>query len=134
MSVAHNLGAALSAPLQLGSLRLHGRAMLAPYVSETALVRALYPTPALCGTPKQEALKWICATESFARGFYGGVVGWSAAEEADWMVAIRCCFIEGHVAKLYTGTGIVAGSDPETEWDELEAKLSLYKDVFPCGL
>ena len=35
MSVAHNLGVASSAPLQLGSLRLHGRAMLAPMAGVT---------------------------------------------------------------------------------------------------
>ncbi len=123
-------------PLQIHSthtvdhLKTIGSALLSPTISERQALQALHPTPALCGTPKQAALDWICAHEPFHRKFYGGYIGWSTPDQSDWMVVIRCCELNGNIAKLYTGTGIVAGSDPADEWDELEAKLSLYKDIF----
>jgi len=96
----------------------------------TALIESLHPTPALCGTPKEPALAWIQANEPFSRGLYGGVIGWEWGDKAEWMVTIRSCFLEGLTAQLYVGTGIVEGSDPELEWQELEAKLSLYAPLF----
>ena len=114
-------------------LYTRGETALAPNVSEEVVLQALHPTPALCGTPKQAALQWIQESEPFQRGYYGGYLGWSNGAASDYMVAIRCCLLQGRIAKLYTGTGIVAGSDPDAEWDELEAKLSLYKKVFQCG-
>jgi menaquinone-specific isochorismate synthase len=94
------------------------------------LVERLHPSPALCGTPKQDAFTWINAHEPFARGPYGGIIGWEKDHESEWMVAIRCCLLEGAVAKLYVGTGIVEGSDPHLEWEELEAKMALYRSIF----
>jgi menaquinone-specific isochorismate synthase len=95
-----------------------------------ALVESLHPTPALAGTPKQAALAWIQAQEPFARGLYGGIIGWEDGIDSEWVVAIRSCMLEGAVAKLYVGTGIVAGSDPNLEWEELEAKMALYASLF----
>ena len=106
---------------------------LTPHCCDQSIVQMLHPSPALCGTPKQRALDWIRTHEAFRRGFYGGIIGWQTDEEADWMVAIRCCMLEGPYARIYTGTGIVAGSDPEKEWEELEAKLALYDEIFACG-
>ncbi len=95
-----------------------------------SLVESLHPTPALAGTPKPAALAWIQAEEPFARGLYGGVIGWEDGMDSEWMVAIRSCMLQGAVAKLYVGTGIVAGSDPNLEWEELEAKIALYSELF----
>jgi menaquinone-specific isochorismate synthase len=133
----------LSESLQFSDLSTHqtanlchlysqGKGKLIPGVSDLALIQALYPTPALCGFPKEKAMEWIRKHELFDRNLYGGVIGWSTPEVADWIVPIRCCFICGNIACIYTGTGIVAGSSPSEEWDELDAKLSLYEDIFPC--
>ncbi len=113
-------------------LRSHGFGEL-QFPFDDPIVKTLHPSPALCGTPKQDAFAWIQKTEPFTRLYYGGVIGWSTQQESDWMVAIRCCSLEGSIAKIYTGTGIVAGSDPDTEWEELEAKFSLYREIFLCG-
>lgn len=107
-----------------------GTALLEPCPPAHELINLFHPTPALAGTPKQAALDWILAEEPFIRGPYGGVIGWEKGEQSEWMVAIRCCLLEGNIAKLYTGTGIVQGSDPSLEWEELEAKLSLYAPLF----
>lgn len=106
---------------------------LYPNFSDCTIVEMLHPSPALCGTPKQKAFDWIYSHEPFSRGLYGGIIGWQTAHESDWMVAIRSCMLEGSTARIYTGTGIVAGSNPQAEWEELEAKLALYHEVFACG-
>ncbi len=107
-----------------------GTALLQQNISDHDLVKALHPTPALCGTPKQTALDWIESEEPFRRGLYGGVIGWSKENQADSTVCIRCCHVEGSTVHCYTGAGIVAGSDWQVEWEELEAKLSLYEGIF----
>jgi menaquinone-specific isochorismate synthase len=103
---------------------------LKPGISDAQILDRIHPTPALCGAPMEAAFDWIYRLEPFERGLYGGVVGWETEAEAEWAVAIRCCLIRGRLIHLYSGTGIVAGSDPEAEWDELDAKLQLYDGLF----
>ncbi|GAA3167967.1 hypothetical protein GCM10020255_054670 [Rhodococcus baikonurensis] len=89
------------------------------------LAMALHPTPALCGTPTDAALKVIRETEE-PRRFYGGAVGWcDDAGDGDWVVAIRCAEIsaDGLSAWASAGGGIVAESDPQDELDETSTKL-----------
>ncbi|MDT7747615.1 MAG: hypothetical protein QOD96_1277, partial [Pseudonocardiales bacterium] len=62
--------------------------------------------------------------EPFARGFYAGPVGWvDARGDGDLAIALRGARVEGRQARLLAGAGIVAGSDPEAEWIETQAKL-----------
>jgi menaquinone-specific isochorismate synthase len=89
-----------------------------------ALVAALHPTPAVGGSPRELALRTIAALEPASRGRYAGPVGWvDARGDGDWGVALRGASVEGTRARLHAGAGIVAGSDPEAEWRETEAKL-----------
>lgn len=99
-------------------------------ICDETLIDTLHPTPALCGTPKAAARHWIYKLEPFPRRRYGSVLGWHTPEEAEAAVAIRCCEIQNKTVRLYTGAGIVAGSDPEKEWDELDEKLKLYQRIF----
>lgn len=95
-----------------------------PAPSVLELVGTLSPTPALGGHPRAEALALIEAQEGFDRGRYGGAVGWvDAAGNGTWAVTIRCAEIDGSRARLYAGGGIVAGSDPDAELAETQAKL-----------
>ncbi|MCE9623360.1 MAG: isochorismate synthase [Actinomycetia bacterium] len=90
------------------------------------LVRALSPTPALGGFPRDEALALIARAEGFTRGRYGGAVGWvDAAGDGTWAVAIRCAELSAdrRQARLVAGGGIVAESDPLSELAETQAKL-----------
>lgn len=90
------------------------------------LVRALTPTPALGGHPRQEALAMIAEVEGVERGRYGGAVGWTDAEgNGTWAVAIRCAELSAdrRRARLWAGGGIVADSDPLTELAETQAKF-----------
>ncbi|MFN4161565.1 MAG: chorismate-binding protein, partial [Stenotrophomonas sp.] len=89
-----------------------------------ALVAALHPTPAVCGTPRQLALDTIRALEPVPRGFYAGAVGWIDADgDGDWYVAIRCARVQGRQARIYAGAGIVADSEPALEVAETAAKF-----------
>jgi len=94
----------------------------APSALELAL--ALHPTPAIAGTPTEEALALIGALETRSRGRYGGPVGWIGADgDGEFAVALRCAELQGDRALLYAGAGIVAGSTAEDEWQETEAKF-----------
>lgn len=110
-------------------LSSRGIATLTQPISDTDLLTLLHPTPALCGTPKNAALATIAQLEPFDRGLYGGVIGWTTPEASDWAVAIRSCLLQGKTATLFSGAGIVEGSDPEEEWDELNQKLKLYDGI-----
>jgi menaquinone-specific isochorismate synthase len=88
------------------------------------LAGVLHPTPAVAGSPRQTALATIAELEGFDRGAYAGPVGWvDRRGDGDWAVALRCAVIDGRRATLSAGAGIVAGSDPEAEWTETQAKL-----------
>jgi len=97
-----------------------------PGPSVIELVRALSPTPALGGHPRDAAIELIERVEGFERGRYGGAVGWvDAAGNGTWAVAIRCAELSAdrHTARLVAGGGIVADSDPIAELAETQAKF-----------
>ncbi len=95
-----------------------------PPASVLELVEALHPTPAVCGRPRAAALTVIAELEALDRGRYAGAVGWvDAAGNGQWAVSIRGASIEGSVARVIGGNGIVADSDPTTELIETRAKL-----------
>jgi len=95
-----------------------------PAPDALTLVRALHPTPAVGGTPTAAALDVISRLEAEPRGAYAGPVGWiDARGDGEWAVALRGAAVDGHRARLHAGAGIVAGSDPEAEWVETQAKL-----------
>ena len=97
-----------------------------PGPSVVELVRALSPTPALGGHPREAAIELIQRVEGFERGRYGGAVGWVDADgNGTWAVAIRCAELsdDRHSARLVAGGGIVADSDPVAELAETQAKF-----------
>lgn len=92
--------------------------------SAVELALALHPTPAVNGSPRAAAMAAIARLERFDRTTYGGPVGWvDARGDGEFAVAIRGATLDGHRARLLAGAGIVAGSDPDTEWAETQAKL-----------
>lgn len=101
------------------------RAKLADGVGVLDAVEALHPTPAVCGEPAGEARQVIREVEGFRRGLYAGALGWVDLDSGagDVAVAIRSALIDGDVARLYAGAGIVAGSDPEREARETRIKF-----------
>jgi menaquinone-specific isochorismate synthase len=95
-----------------------------PSPSVLDLVAALHPTPAVSGWPRDAAVRWIGEHEGLDRGAYAGTVGWADGRgNGTWAVSLRCAELDGDVARVVAGNGIVASSDPATELAETRVKL-----------
>lgn len=96
-------------------------------VSALGLVGALHPSAAVCGTPREVAEVLIAELEGMDRCRYAGPVGWTdATGDGEWGIALRCGAMdpaEPRRMRLFAGCGIVAGSDPQAELAESDAKL-----------
>jgi menaquinone-specific isochorismate synthase len=98
--------------------------------SSLALAAALHPSAAVGGTPTSLAVEAIADLEGMARGRYTGPVGWiDAAGDGEWGIALRCAEMSGSQVRLFAGGGIVAGSDPEAELAETQAKFVPMRDA-----
>ena len=92
--------------------------------SYDALV-ACFPAGTLSGAPKPRAMEIIDDLEPARRGLYGGVVGYvDFAGDLDMAIAIRTAVIKDGTAFVQSGAGIVADSDPRSEYDECAAKAA----------
>ncbi|PQJ33637.1 hypothetical protein BSZ35_02610 [Salinibacter sp. 10B] len=111
--------------------RLSGR--LRAEVATTDLLDRLHPTPAVGGVPTDQALTAIRTQEPFDRGWYAGPVGWVGPEAAEFAVAIRSGLAEEEKLTLYSGAGIVEGSVPAREWEEIEQKIGDFAAVMGLG-
>jgi menaquinone-specific isochorismate synthase len=102
------------------------------------LVRELHPSAAVCGTPTLAAAHVIDELEGLDRSRYAGPVGWvDAAGEGEWCIALRSAELsraDPSVLRLFAGCGIVAASDPASEWAESEAKLEPMRAALRPGL
>lgn len=98
------------------------------------LALQLHPTPALAGAPVGEALMAIRTIEDWNRGFFGGAVGYLDGDgDGEISVAIRSGVFDGEIGWCYAGCGIVEGSDPASEYDEIELKLQAVLSAFEGG-
>ncbi len=110
----------------LHHLSSHISGHLKPHTTDHNILSTLHPTPATCGYPQKKALDFIQEYESFERGYYAGPIGWLSSEKAEVAVGIRCALIKKNQMHLFAGAGIVKGSDPEQEWNELEQKIAQF--------
>jgi menaquinone-specific isochorismate synthase len=95
-----------------------------PGTHVTDLVAALHPTAAVAGTPTKAAVELIREIEAHGRGRYAGPVGWLDAQgDGEFAIALRCGVATGRELVLYTGVGLVEGSDPTVEYEETRIKL-----------
>lgn len=94
---------------------------------EFKILSSLHPTPAVCGFPMEDAREFIVENEMFDRGLYAGPVGFFGGAQSEFAVGIRSALIGKDVgAMIYAGLGVVEGSDPALEWQELELKASQF--------
>lgn len=98
-------------------------------VQDGDLLKRLHPTPAVGGYPTENALPEIARLEPFNRGWYAAPIGWIGAENAEFVVGIRSGLVEGDKLSLYSGAGIVRGSDPDEEWKEVDNKIQDFVDI-----
>ncbi len=107
--------------------------VLADGATSLTLAAALHPTAAVGGTPTDAAIELIRELEGMDRGRYAGPVGWTdGSGDGEWGIALRCAELsreDPHRLRLFAGCGIVAGSDPEAELAESDAKLVPMRDA-----
>ena len=108
------------------------RGILKLNVDNAELINKLHPTPAVGGFPREAAIAQIAALEPFDRGWYAGPVGWVDKDSAEFAVAIRSGLVSENKLYLYAGAGIVPGSFPDKEWEEIESKIANFIKALDC--
>lgn len=134
---------------QAGSL-LHLKTAISATLDETqvtlrSIIKALHPTPAVCGLPVDDAKTFILENEHYDRSFYTGFLGElnikrettrsrsrrnvenlayrSIKKNTHLFVNLRCMEHTAAGTHVYIGGGITAASIPEAEWEETVHKL-----------
>lgn len=89
------------------------------------VLESLYPTPAVCGIPKEETRQFILRHEHQPRKYYSGFVGPLMMKgKTQLFVSLRCMnILEEGTCELYAGGGLLKESEMEKEWKETEAKM-----------
>ena len=99
------------------------QAQLRPDATALDLLRAAFPGGSITGAPKKRAMEIITELEGVARGPYCGTAAWLGFDGAmDSSVLIRTVTVTRDRVVAQAGGGIVADSDPESEWEELLTK------------
>lgn len=96
------------------------------------LMEKVFPSPAVCGYPKESSLNIIKKIEEHNRGLYAGVIGWfNLQNSCEFAVGIRSAVVTEKKLSAFAGCGIMADSAPDAEYDETNLKfktiLSLFK-------
>ncbi|WP_250436836.1 chorismate-binding protein [Hanstruepera flava] len=113
------------------------------------IIKALHPTPAVCGFPKEMAKQFILQEEGYDRSFYTGFLGELNFKEqisrnrnrqnvennvyavvknvSNLYVNLRCMQLQQDKALIYVGGGITFDSNPEEEWQETVSKSMTVK-------
>jgi anthranilate synthase component I len=92
---------------------------LRPDMDAFQLLRATFPAGTVSGAPKIRAMQIIDEMEHDQRGPYAGAVGYIGADGCmDTCIAIRTLVMRGKTVSVQAGAGIVADSDPESEYYE----------------
>jgi anthranilate synthase component I len=82
-------------------------------------LRSCLPAGTLSGAPKVRAMQIIDELEPHRRGPYGGAVGYvDFTGNMDTCIALRTMVVQGQTAYVQAGAGLVADSDPESEYQE----------------
>ncbi|AKK07352.1 anthranilate synthase, component I [Corynebacterium mustelae] len=81
--------------------------------------RACMNMGTLTGAPKLRAMELIRETEGVRRGSYGGAVGYLSGDGSmDTAIVIRSAYVQGGIATVQAGAGVVRDSQPQAEADE----------------
>ena len=92
---------------------------LAEGLTATDAIRSSFPAGTLSGAPKIRAMEIINELEPVRRNVYAGAVGYiSWHDDTDLAIAIRTAVIKDGMLHVQAGAGIVADSNPATEWEE----------------
>lgn len=101
---------------------------LAPGRTPLDALAVTLPMGTASGAPKRRALEVIDELEPVRRGPYGGAFGYVALQGAmDMALTLRTMVVKDGRLHLQAGAGVVADSDPASEWQECMNKLEALK-------
>jgi anthranilate synthase component 1 len=87
------------------------------------VLKATFPAGTVSGAPKVRAMEIIDELEPVKRGIYAGAVGYLGFNgDMDLAIAIRTAIVKDGQLHVQAGAGIVADSDPSSEWQETQNK------------
>jgi anthranilate synthase component 1 len=96
---------------------------LQPGLDALDVLRATFPAGTVSGAPKIRAMEIIDELEPVKRGIYAGAVGYLGFNgDMDIAIAIRTGVVKDGQLHVQAGAGIVADSDPQSEWEETRNK------------
>jgi anthranilate synthase component I len=96
---------------------------LAPGLDAIDVLRASFPAGTVTGAPKVRAMQIIDELEPVKRGVYSGAVGYLGFNgDMDVAIAIRTAVVKDRRLNVHAAAGIVADSDPRSEWLETQHK------------
>ncbi|MFQ5453597.1 MAG: chorismate-binding protein, partial [Candidatus Zixiibacteriota bacterium] len=105
-------------------------AELKPDIEMNDILRALLPGGSITGAPKKRAVEIINRMENQPRTVYTGCIGYIYENDADFNIAIRTIIHKDSTYFIHAGSGIVADSDPETEYAEMLLKAkNMFKSL-----
>jgi para-aminobenzoate synthetase component 1 len=106
---------------------------LAPGVTLSDILRALFPCGSITGAPKIRAMEILADLEPAPREIYCGTIGWAAPDgRAEFNVAIRTLMVEGGQARLNVGGGVVYDSTASGEYEEALWKARFARALAPA--
>ena len=92
---------------------------LRPHIDHVDAFRACFPGGSITGAPKKRASEIISELEPHPRGLYTGAIGWFGFDgRSQWNIAIRTAVQQGDQITFHVGSGIVADSIPQHEYEE----------------
>lgn len=138
-NISNDLSISKTETVKAGNL-LHLKTKVTGNVNEDynlkSIIRALHPTPAVCGFPRNEAKTFILQNENYQRTFYTGFLGEinfdaekNELKKSHLFVNLRCMEIKNNKATVFVGGGITKDSDADKEWLETVAKSKTMKSV-----
>lgn len=97
------------------------------HLSFQTIIRRLFPCGSITGAPKRRTMQIIHALERLPRRLYTGAIGYLTPDnDMCFNVSIRTIFLKKTMGELGVGGGLVADSDAESEWNELQLKADFF--------
>jgi anthranilate synthase component 1 len=94
-----------------------------PGLDAIDVLRASFPAGTVTGAPKVRSMQIIDELEPVKRGIYSGAVGYLGFNgDMDVAIAIRTAVVKDGRLHVQAAAGIVADSDPRSEWLETQHK------------
>ena len=98
-------------------------AKLQPGLTALDVLKATFPAGTVSGAPKVRAMEIIDELEPVKRGIYAGAAGYLGFHgDMDLAIAIRTAVVKDGQLHVQAGAGIVADSNPDSEWQETQNK------------